>query len=388
MVIIKILKWTGIFSFALAILVILLFTICKEGMKEKDLSSIEDQISLGMKFLNEGEYEQAAAVMTRVIEAKPYLGEAVLAAAEAYRELGKYTLSADYYEKALEMNHMDTEIWFGLENSLIFSKEMDRLKEMYRKSVQLFPSRSSHLEKLIHLCMAEGDSGFIRKLEESLKGSPLQPSVKYGYQAYVLLKEGNVEEAESLLFQQEVSSEIKKSDARLYFGDYNNEGEPHGMGICFYSKKEKDTDIYIGEWKNGRREGRGKAFSSSHLAVHTEEGEMKMIDFGTIIEGNFKEDLPEGNCIITRRYENGTDRSLSVLKAEFCAGYADGQVIMEQYQDSGISLKQEHQVKNGIPQPFNLDKNGVLEEVYEAVYFGEELLAYSSIPCNCAFTWN
>lgn len=377
-------KRAGVLFCILALIFALIFYMEKPAAEQRDALTAEEDLTLGIRFFREGKYEEAAALLNKVIEVKPYLGEALLAAGEAHREMGEYALAADYFEKALELNPMDTETWNKLENSLIFTGESERMKEMYQKSLCLFPSRSSHLDKLIHLCIAEGDWEFLRKLSEELEGSPLQPSVEYGYRACVLLKEGKMEEAENLLFRPEAVAEIKKSNTYLYFGGYNGEGEPHGMGVCFYSGNEKETDIFIGEWEDGRREGAGKAFSSNLRYGEEAEG----IDYRVVFEGDFKDDLPEGEGIMTRSYRNGSEVVISVIKAEFCAGYAQGQVIMEQYQNSGISLKQEHQVKSGIPQRFMVEENDISENVYEAVYSGEELLGYSNLPCNCVFKWN
>jgi uncharacterized protein (TIGR02145 family) len=76
-----------------------------------------------------------------------------------------------------------------------------------------------------------------------------------------------------------------KSDGELsYEGDRSSEGKPHGVGTMYYPENDsKEREKYVGEWKNGKRHGKGK------LKWRT----------GGLYEGIWKNDLRSGKGVFS-----------------------------------------------------------------------------------------
>ena len=74
-----------------------LLTACSE--MEESGATWQEQYDLGVKYLSEGNYEEAIVAFTAAIEIDPKRPEAYLKAAEAYEAMGDYEAAADILEK-------------------------------------------------------------------------------------------------------------------------------------------------------------------------------------------------------------------------------------------------------------------------------------------------
>ena len=114
----------------------------------------------------------------------------------------------------------------------------------------------------------------------------------------------------------------------LYDGDFNDDGKPHGKGTALYPKKkiktgEKDADkdidtfdivceVYIGEWKNGERDGEGvyKFINKDTYTGNWKNGKFhghgELIQKnGNIVNGIWKEGELHGKVVV--RYDCGCE---------------------------------------------------------------------------------
>ena len=99
-------------------------------------------------------------------------------------------------------------------------------------------------------------------------------------------------------------AEIKFKNGNNFIGEFNA-GHMSGNGEYKYQNLESDSSvpdagIYEGEYKRGKRYGKGKMkwrdgseFDGYWVKDMRLKGKMKMID-GTVYEGNFKNDLFHG----------------------------------------------------------------------------------------------
>lgn len=121
---------------------------------------------------------------------------------------------------------------------------------------------------------------------------------------------------------QKMFVQLDKTDDREFFysGDKNDQGLPEGRGIAVYGGYR----LYLGEWKNGRREGAGDWYqfypedSGSVVSVHA-------------YTGGWKDDLPcgEGND----RYEYYTEKmdDVSHYPLNVIGNFTDGLYDGEMY---------------------------------------------------------
>lgn len=94
-------------------------------------------------------------------------------------------------------------------------------------------------------------------------------------------------------------SEIKFKNGDVYIGDVVK-GKPHGDGTMTYNNEDKL--VYEGEWKNGKREGKGVSLKKSDNSMY---------------EGEFQNDKPNGlgllyteDQILYYRFKDGAPEEL------------------------------------------------------------------------------
>lgn len=107
-----------------------------------------------------------------------------------------------------------------------------------------------------------------------------------------------------------------------YYGDVNENGEPHGKGIAVYA----DNQYYCGEWKNGFRDGSGVWV---HYHMHLGKNVNDPVTFHEFI-GNFKNDLPDGQGQDHYEYDKNlmvkNKNYITNYLCNYVAGYIDGNV--------------------------------------------------------------
>ena len=119
------------------------------------------------------------------------------------------------------------------------------------------------------------------------------------------------------------SSKVKIINGNSYEGEYNENGQLHGKGVCRYSS----GDVYEGDFKNGVRDGIG-TYRHKDGAVYTGEykddkcnGQGKYVyTNGDVYEGGFKDGHRHGHGVY--RHKNG-----AVYEGEYkdgkCCGYGE-----------------------------------------------------------------
>lgn len=83
-----------------------------------------------------------------------------------------------------------------------------------------------------------------------------------------------------------MSYQLKGTTDFYYAGEYNAQGQPHGVGIAVYA----DNQYYYGNWKNGLRDGEGRWM---HYHIHASEKYNDLVLYHQY-SGGFQNDLPDG----------------------------------------------------------------------------------------------
>lgn len=113
----------------------------------------QEQYDLGVRYLSEGNYEEAIIAFTAAIEIDPKRAEAYVGCGDTYVASGdtEANLAAAQtdYEMAIELNGLLAEAYLGLADVYIQQEDYDKAKEVLQSGI-------SHIE----------DSRLNKKLEE------------------------------------------------------------------------------------------------------------------------------------------------------------------------------------------------------------------------------
>ena len=142
-----------------------------------------------------------------------------------------------------------------------------------------------------------------------------------------------------------LTNELKGSNDFYYYGATDSKGNPNGSGLAVYA----DNTYYCGEWKDGKRNGKGmwlKIFPDKTGTVNGIPGVIEHMYNGTWAndypngEGqeHFSYDytVADGDCIITNVIGNFKD------------GYYDGKLYIMTYDEKEESIDWEAEAVRGV----------------------------------------
>lgn len=142
-----------------------------------------------------------------------------------------------------------------------------------------------------------------------------------------------------------LTNELSETSRFYYYGDTNSDGLPHGSGIAVYA----DNAYYCGEWKNGKRHGKGmwlQIFPDKNVVLngvpgvteHSYNGQWQN-DYPNG-EGqehiSYDEDEMDGDCVITN------------VIGGFKDGYYDGSLYIMAFDKEGAIVDWEANAKKGV----------------------------------------
>lgn len=120
--------------------VILLFGLCACGKKET-AATWQEQYDLGVRYLSEGNYEEAIIAFTAAIEIDPKNKDAYLGRASAYMESGakedNLTAAMADYQAVLEIDDLCADAYLGMAEIYIAQDEFDKAKEILQKGIDM-----------------------------------------------------------------------------------------------------------------------------------------------------------------------------------------------------------------------------------------------------------
>ena len=131
----------------------MILTLCACGKKSG--GSWQEQYDLGVRYLSEGNYEEAVIAFTAAIEIDPKRPEAFLGRGSAYIGAGETAenlaaAQADY-EKALELDDTNAEAYLGLADVYIRQGEYDKAQELLRQALDRTGGDERIADKLAEL---------------------------------------------------------------------------------------------------------------------------------------------------------------------------------------------------------------------------------------------
>lgn len=105
----------------------------------------QEQYNMGLRYLEEGNYEEAIIAFTAAIEIDPKQAPAYVGRGDAYIQLGEakenLTAAQADYEKAIELDEMLAEAYLGLANVYIHQEEYEKAQKILLDGVEVTSSQ-------------------------------------------------------------------------------------------------------------------------------------------------------------------------------------------------------------------------------------------------------
>ena len=112
-----------ILMFALIMLLSACAKIAPGPEDDNDYTTWQEQYDLGVRYLSEGNYEEAIIAFTAAIEIDSKRPEAYVGRGDAYTAIGNSEEARRDYEQALKLDDTNANAWLGL--SIAYEKDGD-----------------------------------------------------------------------------------------------------------------------------------------------------------------------------------------------------------------------------------------------------------------------
>lgn len=317
----------------------------------------EEQYNLGIRYLYEGNYEEAVLAFNVAIEIDPKRGEAYMALADAYAGSGQPQLAIDTLtggmeqaEEPDELREKLADVQFEMGSDYLDQGLYEEAEKSFLDAIESDPKREDAYLGLADAYMGMGEIGkVVEALQEGANAVPNASSelmdrlgemkeLKAALDTLTeMMSEGDVSD---LLKNENISSLIDilseyrdlSFDGRLllenytgkglkllpedwlYYGDLVD-GVPNGTGAGI---KDDGSETYSGEWKNGKPNGTGTyTFSTSDNIL----GDCIVVDVGNWIDGKGNGTISRVQtysagyyAVLVHEVENGETISLQVVE--------------------------------------------------------------------------
>jgi hypothetical protein len=317
--------------FVIALICVGLCACGQKNVAESSATTWQEQYDLGVRYLSEGNYQEAIIAFTAAIEIDPKQAPAYVGRGDAYCGAAKNMTddaTSEYYEKAVAD---------------------------YKTAAEL--GDTSAADKLEEITL------LLQQLNANEQASSLlQP-------LFELFSQGDIDAAKELMRQEdyrELSNTLQ--DGFLAFED------GVGTAVAVYP----DQFYYYGQWTNGQRNGEGLWLR----AAYDSDSNMESYQF----TGTWENDLPNGagKIVVNKdaskiRLETGSSTSVCTeTDGSFKAGLFDG-VIQETWQmNTGNVHVWNITAVDGVYQPMeNIPSEVMSREYYqEKLSKGEYIVAF------------
>ena len=217
----------------IALLLALALTFGLTACSSKE-ASWQEQYDLGVRYLSEGNYEEAILAFTAAIEIDPKRAEAYTGRGDAYMQTGDPAQAEHDYRMAWELAPDDLDTAEKLADALVDQGILEEAAGILEEIKKKDPSNPDYYDKLADIydqlgqpdkaeevlqngVDATGDEGLRQKLEEAQSGIPPVPDD--GIQRQVM----EISSGEELV-ELSYTSGLKDLEIRLGDGDYNVDG--------------------------------------------------------------------------------------------------------------------------------------------------------------------
>lgn len=132
--------------------IVLLWSLVSCSRNELSPLTWQEQYDLGVRYLSEGNYQEAIIAFTAAIEIDPKQADAYVGRGDAYVLSGKtednLTAAQADYETAIEIDETNAEAWLGLADVYIARDDYERALEILREALEKTGGVLSVLDKI------------------------------------------------------------------------------------------------------------------------------------------------------------------------------------------------------------------------------------------------
>lgn len=361
---------------------------------------IAPYIGLARARINTGNYKEAEGILKKALEIRPDAENALFYLGEVSQKLEDYDLESECYDKLMDLKPDDNLVKDRMIGAIW---KIDDDEKRYDYSVKIYQQDDSYLQNLLWACSASQDESKMDAVLELLKDTNQYYPVKSLFDAYTLLKNGDREGAEAVLFDVENSKKLFEC-GKLYYGNCDGKKNKNGIGVGI-QKVFGQYGAMAGSWKNGYWEGECTAWTGSIANTTSRnngvERKGKRYEESTYA-GTWREGKPEGEIFHNYRCDRIYDdegqphhREQENTTLYFENGGAQGETITERlyysnykqaWEDQGTKLY--HVFLDGKPISFEIETYEGKKEVYEADMNEYGAAFYEEDPCECSYKWD
>ena len=275
----------------------------------------QEQYDLGVRYLRDGNYEEAIIAFTAAIEIDPKRAEAYVGRGDAHIGSGETeeSLAAALmdYEKAIEIDETNAMAYLGAADVYIrqgdYAKALEILKLGLERTTnnQHILDKFSELNNQMDCSISEEEEDFLSRCFSYMSTGQYDEMDAFIWECETSNVNANVliaieDRCAGLCFTADKKSldytgiALKKMPYTnyWYFGELKD-GEPYGYGVCldvgggYASDNLKHYALYEGQWEKGRPNGEGRV--TYYIA---DTGNQQNCH---ITEGTYKDGLENGN---------------------------------------------------------------------------------------------
>ena len=281
----------------------------------------QEQYDLGMRYLSEGNYEEAIIAFTAAIEIDSKHPEAFIGRGDAYIGSGdtEDNLSAAQadYEAAIALDGTISDAWLGLGDVYIRRGQYDQALDVLQDFLSKIGENQNVATKIAEIVELEQPQ-ITDAVYQSINGIYIH-MVENDYDStfYELCNYREFLDAEALKLQVALTGLIFDGD-RFY-------NKFSGVGL-YIADQLNSLSFYYGEIENGLPNGSGVG-----IALGDWQGQYPSYQ---LFEGEWKNGLPNGSGIYTSKgghYEGGRPgeggidtKYIEIISGSFCNGHFDG----------------------------------------------------------------
>ena len=307
------------------LLCVLFMLFCAAGCSKSPEEMISEQLSLGNKYLAEGNYEEAIVAFEKVIELDPKAMEAYTGIVNIYAKENNPAKARQWIELGYQQMEQDTE---GNENFINVSIDT-LLKETEETNLEM-------ISNLLELSSETNRDTILEKIQEYTGYKILNEQSEFMNELQDLYQAENYDEIIHYIDENPEGFNLKDSSNDTIFYGEAETFIPDGFGIGIFNGNKGNSLMYIGEWKDGKRQGKGIDYFVDSIGQS-----------GYYV-GEWENDIPNGEAkkrIIT------SDGRVTEYVGQAVNGYAEGTYQKLFINSEGNISGYEFQCKAGVPQP-------------------------------------
>lgn len=380
-----------VFSYVLALSLLFGLSACGHSagnQSETQGLTWQEQYDLGMRYLSEGNYEEAIIAFTAAIEIDPKQAPAYVGRGNAYVLSGEteenLTAARADYESALELDEALAEAYLGLADVYIRQGDYKKAQEVLGRGINSVNDAKT-LEELLKEIELLGNGQWRADLSKN--------DEKQMQSLFSAFESDDTETIKKLIRSDELWNIMQNyglpSNNQMHYKlDYGNTVEGVGLYIDAYSSQTTERNIYcyFGNWIKGKLNEKGIVCK---YRLPPSGDEWDGTEDWTIAHTTFVDGLADGRCERERWHPvrtYGPDNNyeqydcITVVNGTVSMGLWNGYVKETRTYSNGETYAVEGTFQNGIVLPTSTIRG--------RVYYGkktdtEELWGYG--PDNCYY---